>query len=317
MLEVGIPVYHSRQTITDALDSLVVQTNKNFIVCLSVDGDGETYTDIIRTYRARGLNIRTIKSEINGGPGAARQKIIDTTQCDYIMFLDADDILMPQAIEYLYKPAKAQGFDILRSSFIREEKDKPDITFPHDIQTVTWCHGKIYRVNYLKENNIRFLDGLKTDEDAFFNLIAWNCAENRGSVNQITYYWRFNQTSITRRSRAKEYFSETYVDYIRSQVEGLKEIYRIKGEINSLLITFTLINIYDYYMQILFYKLSEKPANQLLDTIKHTSWMQKFLNTPENWFDIARNVKASKIIGNEYIIFYQESFSKWASRVLK
>ena len=47
MVEVGIPVYKARDTLPNALDSLVVQTKKNFIVCLSIDGDGENYQDII------------------------------------------------------------------------------------------------------------------------------------------------------------------------------------------------------------------------------------------------------------------------------
>ena len=50
MVEIGIPVWHSRETLPDALDSLVAQTKKMFIVCLSIDGDGEDYSDLISTY---------------------------------------------------------------------------------------------------------------------------------------------------------------------------------------------------------------------------------------------------------------------------
>ena len=72
MVEIGIPVYHARYTLTKGLDSLVAQTKNDFVVCLSIDGDDEDYSDIISTYRARGLNIRIINTIINGGPGAAR-----------------------------------------------------------------------------------------------------------------------------------------------------------------------------------------------------------------------------------------------------
>lgn len=50
-----------------------------FLVCLSIDCDGEDYSDIIEEYRRRGLHIRVINATENGGPGAARQKVIDTT----------------------------------------------------------------------------------------------------------------------------------------------------------------------------------------------------------------------------------------------
>lgn len=102
MVEVGIPVYNARATLPDTLDSLVAQTYKRFIVTLSIDGDGEDYSDIVDMYRARGLKIRVITSVVNRGPGMARQLILNLTMCDYIMFVDADDLLMPRAIEVLY-----------------------------------------------------------------------------------------------------------------------------------------------------------------------------------------------------------------------
>lgn len=79
MVEVGIPVWHAKSTLSKCLDSLVAQTFDRFITCLSIDCDGEDYSDIIKTYRSRGLKIRIINGKENGGPGAARQRIIDTT----------------------------------------------------------------------------------------------------------------------------------------------------------------------------------------------------------------------------------------------
>ena len=60
MVEVGIPVWHSRDTLCKCLDSLVAQTLNRFIICLSIDCDGEDYSDIIEIYRARGLKIRAL-----------------------------------------------------------------------------------------------------------------------------------------------------------------------------------------------------------------------------------------------------------------
>ena len=65
MVEVGIPIYKAKETLPNALDSLVAQTYKNFSVCLSIDGDGEDYSEIISMYRARGLKIRVINEVTN------------------------------------------------------------------------------------------------------------------------------------------------------------------------------------------------------------------------------------------------------------
>ena len=93
---------------------------------MSIDCDGEDYSDIIDTYRARGLKIRVINGKTNGGPGAARQRILDTTQASHLMYLDADDMLMPRAVEILSRNIRVNDMDIIRSSMIREENLKND-----------------------------------------------------------------------------------------------------------------------------------------------------------------------------------------------
>ena len=53
----------------------------------------------------------------------ARQRILDSTQSDYIIFADADDMLMPYSIDILYRGILMDDYDIIRSSFIRENKN--------------------------------------------------------------------------------------------------------------------------------------------------------------------------------------------------
>ena len=219
-------------------------------------------------YIRRGLNIRIINNDENRGPGLARQSILDTTESDYIMFLDSDDMLMPRAVSILYKQAKQDEYDMVRSSFIREEKDKQDILLPQNINTITWFHGKIYRTAYLKDNNIRFHPNLRADEDAFFNLIAWNSAKKRGETSEVTYIWRFNENSIPRGSSGKEYFMKTYMYYMTSQVEGLCELFRLNPEVDASLVMQTLINTYTYYMRARYYNLDEATMEALITKLK-------------------------------------------------
>jgi hypothetical protein len=81
---------------------------------------------------------------------------------------------------------------------------------------ITWFHGKIYRVKYLKDKNIRFLPGLMTDEDAYFNAVAWNSTENKGIIDEVLYLWRDNKNSVTRKLSPTDYFCKNYNNYIRS-----------------------------------------------------------------------------------------------------
>ena len=316
MLEIGIPTWHARKTLPKLLDSLVAQTKNNFIACISIDGDGENYDDIIKEYQRRGLKMRAIRSKENGGPGMARQRVLDTTQCDYIMFVDSDDMLMPRAVETLYTQAKVGDYDIVRSSFIREEKTKQDLILPQNTGTITWFHGKIYKVQYLKNLGLRFLP-LKTDEDAYFNLVAWNSTKKRGELSETTYLWRFNNNSLTRAKDSKKYFIETHMNYINSQVYGLKKLAEIgKGTVNPKLVSLTLINIYNYYMHACFYKIDPIQMNNVISLLRDEPWMQEFLSKAENWIDILQNLKAGDVYDKSFIVFYTESFNTWAKRLL-
>ena len=316
MVEVGIPVWHARDTLCKCLDSLVAQTLDKFITCLSIDCDGEDYSDIIETYRARGLKIRVINGEENGGPGAARQRIIDTTQCDYLIFMDADDMLMPRAVEVLSQHMKVNNFDIMRSGFIREEKNKRDLFIPQDSSIITWFHGKIYRVKFLKEKNIRFLPGLRIDEDAYFNLIAWNSTENRGEIAEYTYIWRDNKNSLTRAQSNSEYFKDNYMNYIIGQVRALQRLLEINESVKNDIISITLINIYYTYMRAAYLEYPMAAADELISELKAKKWLKNFLNDADSWISLVNNVKAGEVYNNEHVIFYDEPINHWIVRLL-
>ena len=296
---------------------MVAQTKKNFIVCLSVDGDGEDYSDIVNTYIHRGLKIRTIYSDVNGGPGDACQRVIDSTQCEYIMFADADDLLMPRAVETLYRGIVSTGYDMLRSSFIKEQGKDPDVILDANNNVITWRHGKIYRVKYLRDINLRFLPGLRTDEDAYFNIIAWNCTKQHGILNEITYIWRYNKQSITREKDEITYFKETYNNYIHGQVEAMKKIFATAEEVPNILVTKTLINIYYFYMRARFYKCNEKIMDDTISTLKIEGWMKTWFRCAENWVDVIENLKPGQFYDKQYVVFFEETFNEWAIRLLK
>lgn len=317
MVEVGIPVYKAKATLPNTLDSLVAQTYKEFVVTLSIDGDNENYDDIIKNYRERGLEIKVITSVTNYGAGAARQHILNCTVCDYIMFVDADDILMPRAVEVLYTNAKTHDYDIVQGSFIKEFKDKEDIMMSSTDNVLTWFHGKIYKVDFLQKKKISFLLELRTDEDSYFNAVAWNSTDNKGLIGEVVYLWKDNKNSITRSLPDKEYFIKTHNDYIHGQVQALIKLHKINETVSQTFITNTLINIYYFYMRARFYKCNEEEMDNIISILKEEEWMQLWLDNGENWVDVIQNIKPGQVYDDEYVIFYKETFNLWAARLLR
>ena len=311
MVDVIIPTFHARETLPKALDSLVAQTKKLFIVTIVQDADGEDYTDIIEEYRRRGLQIRLVILNDNRGPGGARQAGMDTDKmCDYFMFLDADDMYTPRAVELLYREAKLHDADIASSDFIAEREATPGTLMDVFEVPVTWCHGRIYKAKYLQDNNIRFLEGLRVNEDAYFNLIAHNCTKNKIKIKEITYIWRDNKNSLTRASSNEDFFKRTWETYIISQVEALLKIIEYKNEVPPDLLGATLLYVYHYWMLAKHYKvINEDIKNELLK-IKNNPVLIKSMTYEEFWKHIVANLKGSTY-WEDNIIFYQDRFCDW------
>lgn len=311
IVDVIIPTYKARETLPKALDSLVAQTKKMFIVTIVQDCDGEDYLDIVERYRARGLQIRWLRLEKNVGPGGARQAGMDAdTMCDYFMFLDADDMYTPRAVEILYREAKGHDADIVSSDFIAERTAEPGVLMDVFSTPVTWCHGRIYKAKYLRDNNIRFLDGLRVNEDAYFNLIAHNCSKSKYKIKETTYIWRDNKNSLTRQSNKEEFFRKSWESYIWSQVEALLKLTKMNGNVAPDLLGATLLYVYHYWMIARHYKVVNESITEELCKLKNNPVLIETLKEEKFWDHIVENLKGCTL-WEDNIIFYQQRFCDW------
>ena len=299
MVDVIIPTYKARETLPKALDSLVAQTKKTFIVTIVQDCDGEDYLDIIEEYRRRGLSIRLLSLQSNKGPGGARQAGID-----------ADDMYAPRAIEMLTREAMGNNADIVSSDFIAERHATPGVLMDVMSVPVTWCHGRIYKKKFLQDNNIRFLEGLRVNEDAYFNLIAHNCATRKYKIKEVTYIWRDNKNSITRCENKEDFFKRTWETYITSQVEALLKLIEIKGKIDPNLLGATLLYVYHYWMIARHYKVVNEGIEKELLKIKNNPIIIDSLTEEAFWNHVVENLKGCTL-WEDNIIFYQERFCDW------
>lgn len=320
MVNIIIPVYNARETLPQALDSLVCQTNKKFLVTIVIDGDRLDYSDIIEEYHGRGLRITTLVLPENHGAGYARQYAMDydahkPAKSDYFMFLDADDMFYPIAVELLSKGISREGSDVLAASFIRE-KPPEFIEFNSTTSPVTWMHGKIYRAQYLRDNNIRFLDDIRYNEDSYFNVVAMNCSDKIARITAPVYLWRDNPNSITQTKEGGNYFSKSNSQYIIGQVRGLKKITEITGKFPTDLFTQTIMYIYYAMMQQEYEQVEDFSYMNDLTSLKEMPEVQEFFLNGENWIKIANSVKAGAQIDNENLIFYNTTFSDWAQKYI-
>ena len=96
---VVVPVYNVERYLALCLQSICAQNYKNLEVILVNDGSTDNSLAIAREFQAK-LDLHIIEQE-NAGLSAARNagvRAIEKT--DYLMFLDSDDALAPQALHW-------------------------------------------------------------------------------------------------------------------------------------------------------------------------------------------------------------------------
>ncbi len=97
-LSIIVPVYNAEEYLYRCLDSIIDQSFSSYEVILVDDGSTDSSPLICDRYSATDPRFRTIH-KANEGVGAARNAGINLAKGEYLMFIDADDALLPDALE--------------------------------------------------------------------------------------------------------------------------------------------------------------------------------------------------------------------------
>ncbi|RLC39557.1 MAG: hypothetical protein DRH33_02555 [Candidatus Nealsonbacteria bacterium] len=124
LISVIIPSYNSGKYLNEAIESVVNQTYKNLEIIIINDGSSDDTEEIAKKWQQKDERVRYINHKINRGPAAARNTGIKNAQGEYVAFLDADDVWLPQKIEIQIKKIKELGADLVFSNWYVWEPEK-------------------------------------------------------------------------------------------------------------------------------------------------------------------------------------------------
>ena len=183
-ISVIIPVYNAEKYLTKCLNSIVNQTYTNLEIILVNDGSKDSSLNICYEYKKKDDRIKVINND-NHGASYSRNCGISISTGEYIMFIDADDYIENNFIERLITCNEYETYDLFISCYtdfydkniFKEKKliDENILTFDlkkdylNIVKYLRTPWGKIYKLNIIKENNIKFPEDYITAEDQIFN----------------------------------------------------------------------------------------------------------------------------------------------------
>ena len=222
-----VPVYQGRGTIGRALESLLSQTFEDFEAIIVNDGSTDGTDTVLSAFAGSDKRFKIV-SKPNGGRSSARNSGMEHAEGDFLVFLDADDVLYPHALQSLCEGVRKTGADVAIGAFSRsfeqaasarregpELKEVPTdnairlaLSFWDNVDLVPFTEygqgvvfrsacGKAIRSRLLSDGEIKFVSGLKYCEDALFMYESYKAAGVVIALNNYVYNYFVNDSSTT------------------------------------------------------------------------------------------------------------------------
>ena len=231
-ISIIVPIYNVENYLDECLQSLINQTYNNLEIILVNDGSTDRSLEICKNYVSEYTNIYLYSKE-NGGLSDARNYGLDRATGKYVCFVDSDDYVSLDMVEYLYEnlikydaPLVCCNINMvyddhieLKHSTYKEaiifnsEEAIRDTLYNISIDYASW--NKLYKIE-LFEDKLRFPKG-KIYEDMFIMHEIIHKAKKIVYLPESKYYYRQRSNSIT-----KSKFSEKNFDLLQAYAVILK-----------------------------------------------------------------------------------------------
>ena len=243
LISVIVPVYNVEPYIRRCIDSILSQTFTDFELILVDDGSPDNCPAICDEYAKKDSRVHVIHQE-NRGLSAARNAGLDRMTGEYVTFVDPDDFVHPQYIEFLYQAVIDTGLRIAICDLLITDSNKNAfcaelLLFSPDHFRV-WsfhqifktkdprfysCGGKLIHRGLIQ--GLRFNHELKNGEDTlFFAEICENDNNGRVAVlsNSLYYYYQ-REGSAAKNSGTPEMLHFCRIWLQQLQLSNRDEIY--------------------------------------------------------------------------------------------
>lgn len=297
VVSIVIPIYNAREELNKLFSSIKKLTYENTEIVLvddgSVDGSKEVLEELLRK---TSVAHKFLSYRVNRGVSYARNMGMEMASGEYITFIDGDDTINCNYIENLLKGMQ-ENAAISAASICQE---------PIEIQSASFSNlsgfeflynslngyvcNKIYSLNIIKKNALKFSTDFKYAEDLKFNFDYYRAcgAEYTLYFNNVkNYSYEKSSNSVTLTKQFAYYNDLSRVlDYLLNNIRDDTRLYNMISK----------DFVYNYFKQKLWEK--QKVRNKVL-RIPHSVLSKRF-----HHFLLSRASINAKLHVIFWILFY-------------
>ena len=193
-ITVIVPIYNTEILFLEkCIESILKQTYNNIEVILSCDGATKECIECCQKYGENDKRIKIVIKE-NSGVSTARNIGIESENTEVVI----GQLALYKENEIVKINYRNKTNDIISTQNTKKELIESLFNdFDCRYMYIEGINSKIYKRQFLIENNIRFNTDLKVGEDVSFNYIAYMCAEQIVYLNKPVYIYRIHAESVS------------------------------------------------------------------------------------------------------------------------
>lgn len=251
---IAVMIYNVERYLSQTIDSIIQQKGDDIEILLIDDGSNDSSPSICDYYAKKDERIRVIHQK-NAGVSVARNVAIANALGRWLVQVDGDDVLLPNAIEIMRKyvnedvdwvqydavefvetvslrnwESKGENilvFDELVKEFHRQLIDHSvsKIKFPTYNMNPAW--SKMWNMDFIRKHNLYYYPEVVKGEGTLFTFTASYLMKKVLIVTKPVYGYRINPYSIMRR------FSADILNNQNVQLNTYKKVIEKYGEAHN------------------------------------------------------------------------------------
>lgn len=223
-LSIVVNMYNTAKYLPKCMDSLLNQDIdvNDYEVILVNDGSTDNSLELANEYiKESDANSKLPKikvaSHANKGLAGARNSGVDIAKGQYLCFVDPDDYIEKNSISALLNQMDSEKLDMLKFNYqkidenynyLPDTKDEASFDYSSKIMTgkqfmyerlgvacFVWTY--IYRLDFIRTNNIRFIEGIYLDDTLWLPRVLQKC-ERINCLNVRHQFYLQRSTSMVR-----------------------------------------------------------------------------------------------------------------------